>query len=591
MSLVNLTINGKAVSVPADTMILEAAKQVNIKIPSLCHLHMDDIKFDNHCASCRVCMVSVGKGLVPACGTLAKEGMNVQTNTKEAINARKRVVELLLSDHPQDCLICDKNGNCELQSIAANLGIREIRFKGEQSFAKTDTSTKSIIKNYDKCILCRRCETMCNDIQTVGVLSGVNRGFNTKVGTFFNTNLCDTECTFCGQCISVCPTGALTEVNNIPLVWDALHQNEKTVVVQVAPSVRVAIGEEFGLEAGTISTGKMVAALKSLGFKYVFDTNFGADLTIMEEAAEFINRFKENKNLPILTSCCPAWINFIEKNYPEHLNLTSTCKSPQGMFGAIAKNYLAPKVLNIEPKNMYVVSIMPCVAKKYECSRNELGQDNIPDVDISITTRELAKMIKEAGIDLANLDEEPFDSPLGESTGAADIFGTTGGVLEAALRTAYEWITNKELKDVNFSLVRGFEGIKEASIDVDGTIVNVCVVSTLGNARKIMDEVISGKSKYHIIEVMACPGGCVNGGGQPFTNGDYEKVKARGAGLYVIDKNKPQRKSHENEDIKKLYDEFLGERGGHNAHKYLHTHYFDKSNPYSKKNDVSLQTN
>lgn len=589
MNLVNLTINNKSVSVPKGSTILNAAKKLNIKIPTLCHLNMSEVNIVNQCSSCRVCMVSVGKGLVPACGTLAKEGMNVQTNTKDAINARKRVVELLLSDHPQDCLICDKNGNCELQSIAANLGIREIRFKGEQSFAKTDTSTKSIIKNYDKCILCRRCETMCNDIQTVGALSGVNRGFNTKVGTFFNTNLCDTECTFCGQCISVCPTGALTEVNNIPLVWDALHQNEKTVVVQVAPSVRVAIGEEFGLEAGTISTGKMVAALKSLRFKYVFDTNFGADLTIMEEAAEFINRFKENKNLPLLTSCCPAWINFIEKNYPEHLNLTSTCKSPQGMFGAIAKNYLAPKVLNIEPKNMYVVSVMPCVAKKYECSRNELGQDNIPDVDISITTRELAKMIKEAGIDLANLDEEPFDIPLGESTGAADIFGTTGGVLEAALRTAYEWITNKELKDVNFSLVRGFEGIKEASIDVDGTIVNVCVVSTLGNARKIMDEVISGKSKYHIIEVMACPGGCVGGGGQPYHHGDYDIIKKRAQGLYNIDESKKLRKSHENPSIITLYNEFLDKPCSNIAHKYLHTHYFNKSKIY--KNEESLTTN
>ncbi|MBQ6631676.1 MAG: (2Fe-2S)-binding protein, partial [Romboutsia sp.] len=557
MSLVNLTINNKPISVPKGTTILEAAKKLNIKIPSLCHLHMDEVNIINQCSSCRVCMVTAGRGLVPACGTLVKEGMIVQTNTKEAINARKHVVELLLSDHPQDCLICERNGNCELQSIAADLGIRKIKFNGEKSTYPIDNSTKSIVKNYDKCILCRRCETMCNDIQTVGALSGVNRGFNTRIGTFFNSNLCDTECTFCGQCISVCPTGALTEVNNTPTVWNYLNQNEKIVVVQVAPAVRVAIGEEFGLEAGSISTGKMVAALKALGFKYVFDTNFGADLTIIEEATEFLNRFTQNKNLPILTSCCPAWINFIEKNYPKHLNLISSCKSPQEMFGSMAKHYFAPKILNIAPKDIIVVSIMPCVAKKYECSRNELSQENILDVDISITTRELAKMIKEAGIDLLNLEEKPFDNHLSESTGAADIFGVTGGVLEAALRTAYELATNKELENVNFTSVRGFEGIKEASIDINGDIVNVCVASTLGNARKVMDEVVSGKSKYHIIEIMACPGGCVAGGGQPYHHGDYDIIKKRAQGLYNIDESKKLRKSHENPSIITLYNEFL----------------------------------
>ena len=598
MSLVNLTINGKAVSVPSGTKILEAAKQVGVKIPSLCQMKIDEIGFTNECASCRVCMVSAGRKLVPACGTMVKEGMVVNTNTPEALKYRKNVVELLLSDHPQDCYTCAKSGKCELQDLAADMGIRKIRFKGEQSTSPIDTSSYSIVKDNDKCILCRRCETMCTEVQTVGVLSGVNRGFNTVVGTFFNADMMDTECTFCGQCVSVCPTGALMEKDNTKEAWDALAQKEKPVMVQIAPAVRVGISEEFGLEPGAISTGKVVAALKALGFDYVFDTNFAADLTIMEEANEFVNRLTKGGDLPIMTSCCPAWVNFCESQYPDLTKYLSTCRSPQSMFSPIARYYFADKVLDKKPDEVSVVSIMPCVAKKYEVKREELGQDGIIDTDLSLTVRELARMIKSAGIDLENLEEENFDSPLGYSTGAADIFGVTGGVLEAALRTAYTDVTKEELPDdgIEFKAVRGFEGIKEATVNIAGTDVNVVAASSLGCARKLMDElradIAAGKTpKYHIIEIMACPGGCVNGGGQPFTNGDYEKVKARGAGLYVIDKNKPQRKSHENEDIKKLYDEFLGERGGHNAHKYLHTHYFDKSNPYSKKNDVSLQTN
>ena len=587
MSLVNLTINGKAVSVPADTMILEAAKQVNIKIPSLCHLHMDDIKFDNHCASCRVCMVSAGRKLVPACGTLVKEGMVVNTNSPEALKFRRNVVELMLSDHPKDCLSCVRNKDCELQEIAAELGIRKVRFSdGEQSTGTYDISTKSIVKDNSKCILCRRCETMCSEVQTVKVLSGVNRGFNTEVSTFFGADLANTNCTYCGQCISVCPTGALVEKDNTREAWTALAQKEKPVIVQTAPAVRVALGESFGLEPGSISTGKMVAALKALGFDYVFDTNFAADLTIMEEANEFVNRFVKGKNLPILTSCCPAWVNFMEHEYPDLLQHLSTCKSPQSMFSPIARHYFAEKVLNKKYDEVIVMSIMPCVAKKFEVSREELGENGYLDTDISLTTRELARMIKEAGIDLANIDEAEFDSPLGYSTGAADIFGATGGVLEAALRTAYHDITKEEAPSLDFKVVRGMDGIKEASLEIAGHTVNVAAASSLGNARKLMDELREGNSKYHVIEIMACPGGCVAGAGQPYNHGDYDIVKARAKALYEIDAHKVDRLSHHNPDIIKLYDEFLGEKGGHIAHKLLHTQYYDRSDVFDKATNV-----
>ena len=587
MSLVNLTINGKVVSVPSDTKILEAAKQVNIKIPSLCHLRIDDINFDNNCASCRVCMVSAGKKLVPACGTLVKEGMVVNTNSPEALKYRKDIVELLLSDHPKDCLSCVKSGNCELQDIAAELGIRKVRFSdGEQSSAPIDISTKSIIKDHSKCILCRRCETMCNEVQTVGVLSGINRGFGTQVSTFFGDDLIDTNCTFCGQCISVCPTGALVEKDNTREAWAALGQKEKPVMVQTAPAVRVGLGEEFELDPGSISTGKMVAALKALGFDYVFDTNFAADLTIMEEANEFVNRFVKGEKLPILTSCCPAWINFMEYEYPDLLPYLSTCKSPQSMFSPIARHYFAEKVLNKKYDEVIVMSIMPCVAKKFEVSREELGEDGYLDTDISLTTRELARMIKEAGIDLANIDEAEFDSPLGYSTGAADIFGATGGVLEAALRTAYHDITKEEAPSLDFKVVRGMDGIKEASLEIAGHTVNVAAASSLGNARKLMDELREGNSKYHVIEIMACPGGCVAGAGQPYHGGNYDKVKARAKALYEIDAHKVDRLSHHNPDIIKLYDEFLGEKGGYIAHKLLHTQYYNRSDVFDKATNV-----
>ncbi|MGL5345920.1 MAG: NADH-dependent [FeFe] hydrogenase, group A6 [Peptostreptococcaceae bacterium] len=584
MSLVNLIINGTKVEVERDTTVLDAAKSIGVKIPTLCHVNLEDMNMVNKCASCRVCMVESNKGLIPACGTVVKNGMEIKTHSTKAIKARRTVVELLLSNHPQDCLICDKNGNCELQNLAADMGIREIRFKGEKSNLGIDASSKSIVKNLDKCILCRRCETMCNDVQTVGVLSGVNRGFDTVVGTFFDIPMHESECTFCGQCVAVCPTAALTEVNNIPKVWDALDNNSKTTVVQVAPAVRVAIGEEFGLEPGSISTGKLVSALRELGFKYVFDTNFAADLTILEEASEFVHRLQHGGKLPMLTSCCPAWVNFFEKHFEDLLDIPSSCKSPQEMFGSIAKNYFAPKI-NLQPEDLTVVSVMPCVAKKYEAARPELSNRGVSDVDVVITTRELAKMIKESGINFNLLEDGEFDNPLGESTGAGDIFGTTGGVLEAALRTSYEWVTGETLEQIDFKPLRGLAGIKEATINIGGNDINVAVASSLGNARKILEDIRSGKSNYHLIEIMACPGGCIDGAGQPYHHGNFDVVKKRSEALYNIDASKKLRKSHENPSIKALYDEFLGEPYGETAHKYLHTHYFDKSNVYTENTE------
>lgn len=589
MSLINLTINGISTTVPKETTVLNAAKELNIKIPTLCHLNIDEISLEHKCGSCRVCMVDTPRGLIPACATNVVEGMIIETNSSRALEARKTVVELLLSDHPQDCLVCDKSGNCDLQKIAQDLGIRNIPYQGSHSISTIDDSSPSIQRDNSKCILCRRCESMCNNIQKVGALSGVNRGFDTTISTFFDLPIAETNCTFCGQCIAVCPTGALSEVNNISKVWDIINHKDKISAVQIAPAVRVALGEEFGLEANSLPVGKIVSALRDLGFKYVFDTNFAADITILEEASEFLDRLKSNTNLPLITSCCPAWINYIEHNYPEFLNLPSSCKSPQEMFGSVAKNYFAPKV-NLKPEDLLIVSVMPCVAKKYESSREELSNNSIVDVNVVITTRELAKMIKEAGIDLPSLDEDAFDTPLGESTGAADIFGTTGGVLEAALRTSYEWVTNSELENLDFNVLRGLNGIKETSVDINGTIINACVASGLGNAKKIMDDIKSGKSNYHIVEIMACPGGCIAGGGQPYHGGDYEKIKCRSNGLYEIDKNKQTRQSHKNPDVAILYKDFFEAPNSSLAHKYLHTNYIDKSKTFLKESTTECAT-
>lgn len=577
MSLIKVNINGKNIMVEKGTSILDAAKELNIKIPTLCHLNLHSFKMVNQVASCRVCMVEADGKLVPACATPVYDGMVIKTDTLKAIKYRRTVVELILSNHPQDCLLCEKNLDCELQSLAADLGIRHIRFKGEKTNFGVDHSSKSIVKDLDKCILCRRCETMCSEVQTVNVLSGVDRGFHTVVAPFFNSPLHETVCTFCGQCVSVCPTGALTEVNNISKVWRALNTEGKTVVVQVAPAVRVALGEEFGMEPGTIVTGKIVSALRKLGFDRVFDTDFAADLTIIEEASEFIHRVKHGGRLPMLTSCCPAWVKFFEHQFPDLIDIPSTCKSPHQMLGAVAKSYFAEK-MEIKPEDVTVVSIMPCVAKKYEISRPELeNEEGIKDVDIVITTRELARMIKEAGIDFENLEDENFDNPLGESTGASVIFGVTGGVLEAAVRTAYEVYTGESLDKVEFHDLRGFQGIKEAKIQMEDIELNVAVASSLGNARKILENIQQGKCQYHLIEIMACPGGCIDGGGQPYHKGDLDIIKKRAEGIYKEDRGKTLRKSNQNPYIKKLYDEFIGEPHGEKAHELLHTSYFKRN--------------
>ncbi len=571
---VNIKINNIELSVPGEYTILDVAKENNIKIPTLCHMNLHSIDHKNEVGTCRVCMVEVEnrKNLAPACVTKVEEGMKISTHTKKAIQSRRMALELLLSDHPNECFTCSKNLDCELQSLAAELNIRDLRFEGERNTAEIDESSFSIMRDESKCIMCRRCETACNKIQDCGILSAVDRGFGAKVSTAFKLPLAETSCTFCGQCVSVCPTGALYEKDDIVNVWKALNDPTKHVVVQTAPAVRVALGELFGYEPGTVVTGQMVSALKELGFDGVFDTNFGADLTIMEEATEMVNRIKNNGTLPILTSCCPAWVKFIEHQFPTLLEIPSTCKSPQIMFGAITKTYYAEKV-NISPENIVVVSVMPCVAKKAEANRAELTKDTQNNVDFVLTTREFGKMIKEAGIDLSSLESKEFDNPIGESTGAADIFGTTGGVIEAATRTAYSMITGKELDKVDFTSFRGLEGLRKATIDIDGLKLNIGIANGLGNAKKLLQSIVDKEEEFHAIEIMACPGGCIAGGGQPFHHGDDEIINKRREGLYSIDKSKKLRKSHENPYIKKLYDDFLGEPGGHKAHELLHTHY------------------
>lgn len=583
MALINITIDEHQIVVPKGETILDAAKKLHIEIPTLCYLNLPEMHVNNKAASCRICVVEVeGRhNLAPACSTPATEGMIVKTHTPRVLKARKTVLELLLSDHPKDCLVCGKSGNCELQDLTDKFGVRKIHYEGDMSSYPKDISA-GIIRDLDKCVMCRRCETMCNEVQTVGVLSAINRGFDAVVSPAFEMPLNDSVCTFCGQCVAVCPTGALSGHNHTWSVVEALADPEKVVVVQTAPAVRAALGETLGLPPGTLVTGKMVAALRQLGFDYVFDTDFAADLTIMEEGSELLDRLSRYLNgdtsvkLPLLTSCCPAWVKFFEHQFPELLDVPSTAKSPQQMFGSIAKSYYA-EMLGIPREKMVVVSIMPCLAKKYEAARPEFQVDGNPDVDVVLSTRELGCLIKNFNIEFGTLSNEDFDQPLGESTGAAVLFGTTGGVIEAAVRTAAEMLTGKDLPQIDFKELRGMDGVRSATINIAGLDLHIGIAHELGNARKLLEKVERGEEHFHAIEIMSCPGGCIGGGGQPFHHGDEQILEMRRKAIYNEDRNKVIRKSHQNPSIIKLYEDYLGKPLSGKAHELLHTHYFERS--------------
>lgn len=575
MDMINVIIDGKEYSVRKGATILEACKSVGIEIPTLCYL-----KEINEIGACRICVVEVkgARSLVAACVyPLDREGTEIMTHSPAVLKARKLTLELLLSNHDKKCLSCAKNGECEFQKLCADYGVEdEHKYEGATIHYEKDTSMPHLIRDNNKCVLCRRCVAVCDKNQAVAVIGTNERGFKTHIGCAFELKLDEVACVACGQCITVCPTGALTEVDDTQKVWDALADKTKHVIVHTAPSIRATLGECFGMPVGTLVTGKMVAALKRLGFAGVYDTNVTADLTIMEEATELLDRVNNGGKLPLITSCSPGWVKFCEHYYPDMLENVSSCKSPQQMFGAVAKTWYAEK-MGIDPKDIFVVSIMPCTAKKFEIHRDGQSASGYPDTDVSLTTRELAKMIKRAGLNFTELPDEEFDAPLGIGSGAGTIFGATGGVMEAALRTAVETITGKTAETIEFTDVRGTEGVKEAEYDINGLKVKVAVASGLVNARKVLDMVKSGEKDYTFIEIMGCPGGCVNGGGQPIQPAsvrNFVDLKGlRAAALYKDDENLPIRKSHENPVIKTLYDEYFEKPGSHRAHEILHTHY------------------
>lgn len=572
MKMVNVIINNKKVSVPEGINILNAAKQAGIEIPTLCHHPDQSIK-----ANCRVCIVEVegSRTLPSSCSTPVLEGMVIHTNSARALEARKVIIELLLANHDADCLTCHRNLNCELQKIAVQSGVRVNRFENVLEMKPVDTSSPSIVRNANKCVRCGRCVEICRDVQGVNIIESIGRSTDIEILPAFGKYLSDVACTACGQCSTVCPVAAIYEKEEIDYVWEAINDPAKHVIVQTAPAVRISIGEEFGSEPGGIVTGKLVAALRRLGFDKVFDTDFTADLTIIEEGHELLKRLKTGGTLPMLTSCSPGWINYIEQYYPQLLPHLSSCKSPQQMFGALAKSYYAQAV-NIDPRDIYVVSIMPCTAKKYEAKRPEMSVDGInQDVDAVLTTRELGRMLKQAGIDFNSLEDEQYDEPFGITTGAAVIFGATGGVMEAALRTVYEVVTGKTLSKLDFHAVRGLGGIKEAEVDLDGTKVRVAVAHSLSNAGKIMEMIKEGNAPYQFIEVMCCPGGCIGGGGQPYHTTDELRAKRIGA-TYAADRGLQIRKSHENPAIVALYDKYLGKPLGDRSHELLHTCYVNR---------------
>ncbi|MCL2509028.1 MAG: NADH-dependent [FeFe] hydrogenase, group A6 [Oscillospiraceae bacterium] len=574
-NMVNVKVNGIPVSVPEGSTALEAARQAGVSVPTLCYL-----KEINEIGACRICVVEANdaRGFVAACVYPVKEGTEITTNSPRLISARKTTLELILSDHNRKCLTCVRSGSCELQKLCKEYGVEdEDRFAGKMNKYGIDCSAVHMYRDNEKCILCRRCSAACEKLQSVAVIGANDRGFDTHIASPFEKPLGDVSCVSCGQCITVCPTGALSERDDTQKVYDAINDPEKHVIVQTAPAVRVGIGEEFGYPLGSIQTGKLITAIRMLGVNKVFDTNFSADLTIMEEATEFLGRYTSKENLPLITSCSPGWIRYAEFYYPELIPNLSTCKSPQGMFGSLAKTYYAEK-MGIDPKDIFVVSVMPCTAKKFEAMRMEhTAVKGLPDIDVVLTVRELARMLKKSGVIFSDLPDGEYDTPFGLGSGAGTIFGATGGVMEAALRTAVRAVTGKEAESIDFMDVRGTDGIKEATYDLDGNVVRVAVASGIANAKKLLDAVKSGEKQYDFIEIMACPGGCVNGGGQPIQPANVRNTTdiraTRAAGLYEDDKNLPVRLSHENSDVKQVYAEYLGEPNSHKAHEILHTGY------------------